>query len=66
MFLRYQNLFLIPTYDKMNIIKSFSDNIIVLNEGRIIETGTHDSLLKAKQLYCTLWNEYVASIDGDH
>lgn len=51
---------------KMNIIKSFSDNILVLNEGRIIETGTHDSLLKAKQLYCTLWNEYVASIDGDH
>lgn len=50
---------------KMNIIKSFSDSILVLNEGKIIETGTHDSLLESKQLYSTLWNEYVASIDGN-
>ncbi|MDO5707019.1 MAG: ABC transporter ATP-binding protein [Andreesenia angusta] len=39
-----------------------SDNIVVLDEGRIAEQGTHDKLLKEKGLYYNLWNrgdEYV-------
>jgi ATP-binding cassette, subfamily B, bacterial len=31
------------------------DRIIVLNEGKIIEEGTHKQLLKAKGLYSELW-----------
>ncbi len=33
-----------------------SDLILVLNEGNIVEKGTHDELLKAKGFYYTLYN----------
>ena len=32
-----------------------ADNIIVLKEGEIIETGSHDDLLKNKNEYYELW-----------
>ncbi|MBT33461.1 MAG: ATPase, partial [Thalassobius sp.] len=33
-----------------------ADKILVLKEGEIIESGTHDSLLEQKGLYAELWN----------
>lgn len=48
---------------KMNIIRAIADNIVVLNEGKIIEKGTHDSLVENGQFYSNLWNEYIASLD---
>ena len=33
-----------------------ADNIYVLNHGKIIETGTHDSLLQQNGLYARLWH----------
>ncbi|MDN5342562.1 MULTISPECIES: ABC transporter ATP-binding protein [Oceanotoga] len=35
-----------------------SDNIIVLNEGKIQEMGTHDQLMNKEGLYKHLWNMY--------
>ena len=32
-----------------------ADQIIVINEGRIIETGTHDALLAKRQFYAEMW-----------
>jgi len=36
-----------------------SDEIYVLERGRIVESGTHNSLLKKKGLYYALWREQV-------
>lgn len=33
------------------------DNIIVLDDGRITEQGTHDELLQLGGRYAALWNE---------
>ena len=32
--------------------------IIVLNEGKIIEKGKHEELIQNKQVYFTLWQNY--------
>ena len=40
---------------RLSTIKE-ADNILVLNQGRIVETGNHESLLGKKQLYKKLWD----------
>lgn len=40
---------------KMNFVAAVSDRIIVINEGRVVQTGTHDELVGAEGIYKTLW-----------
>ncbi len=39
-----------------------ADTILVVNEGRIDERGTHWELLKKEGLYFSMWNEYKRSV----
>ena len=34
----------------------FSDSIIVLDDGKVVESGTHEELLDNKSQYFRLWN----------
>ena len=38
------------------------DRILVIENGRIAEQGTHEDLLKKGGLYMTMWNEYQQSV----
>ncbi|OUM69328.1 hypothetical protein PIROE2DRAFT_2834 [Piromyces sp. E2] len=44
----------------LNTIKS-ADNILVINEGKIVERGKHDQLLNHQGLYYSMWNAYISS-----
>ena len=39
-----------------------ADLILVFDEGKIIERGTHDDLLAANGKYASMWNDYQTSI----
>ncbi len=41
-----------------------ADQIVVVNDGHIEATGTHDELLQTCQLYQNLWNAHVSSRDS--
>ncbi|MGG3846376.1 ABC transporter ATP-binding protein [Aeribacillus composti] len=41
---------------KLQTIKN-ADQILVLNKGRLVETGVHDELLEKNGLYASLWRE---------
>ena len=43
---------------RLSTIKN-ADNIIVIDNGKIIESGKHDFLLDNKKLYSDLWNVQV-------
>ena len=43
---------------RLSTIKN-ADNIIVIDKGKIIESGKHDFLLKNKNVYSDLWNVQV-------
>lgn len=42
-----------------------ADMIVVMEEGRIAEQGTHSRLLQEEGLYHRMWNEYQQSIQWD-
>lgn len=42
-----------------------SDNLLVFNNGQIIQQGTHQSLLKKNGLYKNLWDAYTKSHTDD-
>ncbi|WP_411965373.1 ABC transporter ATP-binding protein [Haloferax sp. YSMS24] len=47
---------------RLSTIKD-ADNIVVLEDGRIVERGTHDDLLTADGLYAHLWGVQAGEID---
>ena len=43
---------------RLSTIKN-ADNIIVIDEGKIIESGKHEFLKDSKNIYSDLWNVQV-------
>ena len=41
-----------------------ADLIVVLNQGRIVETGTHAELIQARGIYCKLYELQFESPDS--
>lgn len=39
-----------------------ADRIFVLREGKVEETGTHDSLVAHSGLYARMWQDYQTSV----
>lgn len=39
-----------------------ADRILVINEGKVVEEGKHDELIKANGLYASMWNEYQQAV----
>ena len=46
---------------RLSTIKN-ANKILVVNDGKIVEEGTHDSLLKEDGIYTKMWNDYQKSI----
>ena len=45
---------------KLSCVKN-ADKILVINDGKLIEEGTHDELIKSESLYSSLWQKRMRS-----
>ena len=41
------------------------DRLVVMDQGKIIEQGTHQQLIKLNGIYATLWNRQTSGFLGD-
>ena len=42
-----------------------ADQIVVVNDGRIEGTGTHEELRKSSPLYESMWQAHISTKEGD-
>ena len=40
-----------------------ADNILVMDKGKLVESGTHSDLLQAKGVYSDMWMRYTQSLE---
>ena len=55
-----QNKTVITVAHRLTTIIDY-DEIIVFDEGKIVESGTHKELMKAKGTYCKMYQNYMMS-----
>ncbi|MCM1187135.1 MAG: ABC transporter ATP-binding protein/permease [Lachnoclostridium sp.] len=55
-----ENKTLITVAHRLNTIVDY-DEIVVLEKGKIVEFGTHETLMKKKGIYCRMYDEYIQS-----
>ena len=53
-----QKTILLISHRLANVVRA--DNIYVMDHGNLVQSGTHDSLVKENGTYQTLWNEQQA------
>jgi ABC-type multidrug transport system fused ATPase/permease subunit len=41
------------------------DRLVVIDDGRIVEDGTHDELIENRGVYASLWNSQVSGFIPD-
>jgi ATP-binding cassette subfamily B protein len=41
-----------------------ADNVVVLEDGRVVEEGSHDELIARDGLYANLWAVQAGAIEG--
>ena len=42
-----------------------ADKILVMKDGKIVENGTHENLVKKDGVYASLWKNYVGGQDNE-
>ena len=55
---------LIVIAHRLSTVKN-ADCIYVINDGSIVESGTHDELLKNGALYSAMWTAHLSAKDGE-
>lgn len=58
------NKTLIVIAHRLGSIKK-SSQIVVMNDGKIAEIGTHESLMQNKKIYASLWEKYLVAGDWE-
>ncbi len=59
-----KNKTIIMIAHRLHTIKN-ADQIVVFDEGEVVEVGTHKTLLERKGVYESMWNTYTKDYFGE-